>query len=144
MVPEHDGRVPAQLFLLRDERKRYLPRSAAAQRHLHDGLQDEQLQMQEAVRNMSLRIANLQSPLSYDREIRIARRWALALGLFNLGLALLGLYQHNWILAAAAGVWAACCRLWRKILVQQQITRETLRQIEISIASARRVETGDW
>jgi hypothetical protein len=70
------------------------------------------------------------SPLSYDRDLRIARRWALGLGLFNLAIMAIHVYEHNWTVAVAAFGWAVCCWVWRRIIAGQQTTRDELRIFE--------------
>lgn len=83
--------------------------------------------------------------MSYDLDIRRARRWALILGLVNLACASINAYQRNWAVAAAGTIWALCCWLWRRVIDVQQKTRDTGRVIEAGLNAMRReIETGEF
>jgi hypothetical protein len=83
--------------------------------------------------------------VSYDRDLRTARRWAVALGVVNLIIFGLHAYQRNWSIAVGAATWMLCCWLWRKITASQQKTRDIGRVIEAGLHAMRReIETGEY
>jgi hypothetical protein len=82
--------------------------------------------------------------LIYDDDLRGARRWALILGLCNLTMVALNIYQGYWLMAIGGGFWAMTCGLWRKLIAAQQKTRDMGRVIEAGVHSRRVMETGEF
>jgi len=82
--------------------------------------------------------------MSYDKDLRRARRVVLTFALLNL----LGAGWHaalgNWPIAGACVVWAGCCCFWRHSITMQQKTRDMGRLIEAGLHGMRQeIERGE-
>jgi hypothetical protein len=74
----------------------------------------------------------------YDDDLKIGRRWAIAVGLGNLGMAAVWAYRHDWVEMIAGVFWVVNCSLWVTMLRHQQKTRDMGRLIEAGVHAMQR------
>ena len=71
--------------------------------------------------------------MTYDRDLRRARRWVIALGCAEVILGMVNLWVGQWTVAAACGVWFFAALVWLRMLTIQQTTRDLGRTIEAGL-----------
>ncbi|HZF23990.1 MAG TPA: hypothetical protein VE030_11065 [Burkholderiales bacterium] len=84
----------------------------------------------------------MQSPSSYDPDLRSARRSALTSGVLNLAVVGFHVYRHSWAVVAASAVWTLSSWIWLVTIRAQQTTRDYSRVVEA--ATRREIERREF
>jgi hypothetical protein len=75
--------------------------------------------------------------MTYDRDIKWARRLLDCLAVGNLWALMLNLWGHNWFIAIACGIWFTNVFTMLDLTKVQQVTRDRCRLMESGLYAMR-------